>query len=317
MPNTITVYYEFTASTKARASQVNANFSNHRGHRLPIDPTATSATTDTYNLGSEDYRWLNVFANTVDLKSSTSTASLTLSGDTAATTGAFAFKIEGTTKARITTNGIDGAYIQAGSVLLAALGFTPHINVETFTANGTFTAPTATTYAICFGWAGGGGGQGGSSAETSNGGAGAPAAFQITAVTPGNAYSITIGSGGGGGAASGGAGAGSSGSTGNDTTFSTLLTWTGGGGGAAGQTLTRYVGGNAEPGYYSPYGYAPGAVSGSGIGGGGGPFGSGGQGNGTSAGGNSGAGGGGGNGAFVTGGNGGSGKMFIFYVQNT
>lgn len=60
---TITSFYSFTALTKIRSSEVNTNFSNFRGHLLPVDPsTATAATTITYDLGASDHAWRNVYA---------------------------------------------------------------------------------------------------------------------------------------------------------------------------------------------------------------------------------------------------------------
>lgn len=59
MPSLATVssFYIFSPSTKARASQVNHNFDLFRGHLLPIDPTAQSGSDQTYDLGVDPYRW--------------------------------------------------------------------------------------------------------------------------------------------------------------------------------------------------------------------------------------------------------------------
>lgn len=70
MPSTATItsYYSFTALTTIRSSEVNANFSNYRGHLIPIDPdTSTAATTLTYDLGSSDHAWQNVYAKGMHL----------------------------------------------------------------------------------------------------------------------------------------------------------------------------------------------------------------------------------------------------------
>lgn len=61
MPNTITAYHTFVGGTKARAAQVNTNFSNHRGHLMPIDPNTATAVTNTYDLGSAEYQWRNIY----------------------------------------------------------------------------------------------------------------------------------------------------------------------------------------------------------------------------------------------------------------
>lgn len=64
MPNTITSYNTFVANTTIRSSEVNANFSNHRGTLIPIhESTATAGTTGTYDLGSSEYTWLNAYLN--------------------------------------------------------------------------------------------------------------------------------------------------------------------------------------------------------------------------------------------------------------
>lgn len=63
MPSTatITAFYNFTANTKARASQVNTNFDTFRGHILPVSPTTATAINNTYDLGSSEYRWRNLY----------------------------------------------------------------------------------------------------------------------------------------------------------------------------------------------------------------------------------------------------------------
>lgn len=100
---TITSFYTFAANSKARAAQVNTNFSNFRGHVIAIDPhTATSAATETYDLGSTEYRWRTGYFREVDLKSNTSTGqSLQIVGDTAAGQNAFLMKSAGNIRARL------------------------------------------------------------------------------------------------------------------------------------------------------------------------------------------------------------------------
>jgi hypothetical protein len=63
---TISSFYVFTPSTKARASQVNHNFDLFRGHFLPIDPTAQTASDQTYDLGVSDYRWRMTYCQKYD-----------------------------------------------------------------------------------------------------------------------------------------------------------------------------------------------------------------------------------------------------------
>ncbi len=104
MPSTatITAFYSFTANTKAKASQVNTNFSNFRGHIVAIDPNTTTAINETYDLGSTEYRWRTGYFRDVDFKSNTSTGqALQIIGDTAAGQGAFLFKHAGNIRARL------------------------------------------------------------------------------------------------------------------------------------------------------------------------------------------------------------------------
>lgn len=100
---TITSFYSFSANTKARATQVNTNFSNYRGHIIAIDPnTSTAATSETYDLGSTEYRWRTGYFREIDLKANTSTGqALQIVGDTTAGQGAFHFKHGSNTRARI------------------------------------------------------------------------------------------------------------------------------------------------------------------------------------------------------------------------
>jgi len=85
MPSTatITAFTTFTSGTKAKAEEVNANYSVFRGHIIPVDPTAASSVTDlSYALGSATHRWgesylekLNLGQTTTSWKLSESTAS--------------------------------------------------------------------------------------------------------------------------------------------------------------------------------------------------------------------------------------------------
>jgi hypothetical protein len=58
---TITAFYTFTANTKARASEINNNFSNFRGHLIPIDPNTQTASDNSYDLGSASWRWKDIY----------------------------------------------------------------------------------------------------------------------------------------------------------------------------------------------------------------------------------------------------------------
>ena len=57
---TITAFYEFTPGSLIRSARVNTNFSNFRGHFVPVAvDTATAASTLTYDLGADDHSWMN------------------------------------------------------------------------------------------------------------------------------------------------------------------------------------------------------------------------------------------------------------------
>jgi hypothetical protein len=114
-----------------------------------------------------------------------------------------------------------------------------------FTADGTFYVPHGITQVVVHAIGGGGGGGGGRGGATSTnrqggsgGGGGACANALLPAATlgnPGDAISISIGTGGAGGA--GGSNAdGSNGTTGGNTTFGSTLVIGGGGGGGKGGT---------------------------------------------------------------------------------
>lgn len=104
MPSTatITAFYTFSANTKARASQVNTNFSAFRGHMFAIDPNTIAGANNTYDLGSTEYRWREGYFRSIDLLSTTTTgAALSMSGVTTGAGAGFVFKIAGTEAMRI------------------------------------------------------------------------------------------------------------------------------------------------------------------------------------------------------------------------
>jgi len=132
-----------------------------------------------------------------------------------------------------------------------------------FTANGTFTVPSAVTTIWVSGCGGGGGGGGGGTSTTTSGGgggggggAGQFALRASFAVAAGDSLSVTIGAAGAGAAttADTAATAGSNGTSGgntvltNSTAATTLLTLTGGGGGGGGNG-SGYAGGGGGAGY--------------------------------------------------------------------
>ena len=61
MPNTITGFNTFGAGTKARATEVNQNFSNFRGDIIPINESTITASDGVHNLGGTGHEWLNIY----------------------------------------------------------------------------------------------------------------------------------------------------------------------------------------------------------------------------------------------------------------
>ena len=68
MPNTITAFTTFVASTKAKAEQVNVNFSNFRGTLLPINETTITASDLAHDIGSEEHRWKDAYLSSIDFR---------------------------------------------------------------------------------------------------------------------------------------------------------------------------------------------------------------------------------------------------------
>lgn len=59
--DTITTWNVFSPDTLARSAQVNSNFDVFRGHLLPVNPNATGAIDNTYDLGSSNYKWRKLY----------------------------------------------------------------------------------------------------------------------------------------------------------------------------------------------------------------------------------------------------------------
>lgn len=107
MPSTatITAFYNFTANTKARASQVNNNFDVFRGHILPISTVTQTASDVLYDLGSSEYRWRNAYIAGLDTTAGSS----------------YDFKIGGSTVGSIKALGYQGlSYNARGQTTTAA-----------------------------------------------------------------------------------------------------------------------------------------------------------------------------------------------------
>ena len=103
--------------------------------------------------------------------------------------------------------------------------------IESFPASTTWTAPTGVTsveYLVVAGGGGGGGAQGSSGGYRHGGGGGAGGYRAATgfSVTPGQSYTVTVGTGGAGGSGA------ANGSDGTNSVFSTITATGGGGGGS-------------------------------------------------------------------------------------
>jgi hypothetical protein len=112
MPDTVTTYNVFVPGTKARSNEVNQNFNNYRGHLLPINELTATASDLTHDLGSASHRWRTLYAEKINLESSTSTAGLVFEGDTSATAGAFSWQIGSTEVLRVDPEGVRHQYLR-------------------------------------------------------------------------------------------------------------------------------------------------------------------------------------------------------------
>lgn len=90
---TITSFYTFQGNTKARATNVNTNFSNFRGHLLPIDPNTISCIGDTYDVGSVEHRFNKGWFNYIEYDRPTTTCSVTQYSNIAVTAGSLVTQI--------------------------------------------------------------------------------------------------------------------------------------------------------------------------------------------------------------------------------
>lgn len=65
MPSTVTTFYTFSGGTKARANQVNHNFTMLRGKLLPLNDDTQTASNLTHGLGAEDHRWATSYIESI------------------------------------------------------------------------------------------------------------------------------------------------------------------------------------------------------------------------------------------------------------
>lgn len=128
MPSTATItsFYNFSANTKARASQVNNNFDVFRGHIIPVDPSTATSADNTYDLGSSSYRWANVYAKSV-ISSSVSCTNLSATNISASTISASYFYGLLSYQTGFTTSAAAGyvASVTITASLLPTSGVTP------------------------------------------------------------------------------------------------------------------------------------------------------------------------------------------------
>lgn len=250
MPSTITTFHTFAAGTKARASQVNTNFSNVRGDFLPINENTASASDMTHTLGATDHRWAGAFLGYADFKANTTTAGVVVRADTAATAGALLIQIASITVAKVVPTGFDGAYMKPSSIPESALAFTYHMSITAFSSAASYSWTVPADGVLLTRGAGGGGGGGGGGTtgggvvNAGGGGGGASGNCLIShllSVTAGEVLSITVGSPGAIGAIAG------NGSSGGATVIyrggTAILTLNGGAGGAKGVNSSGGAGG--------------------------------------------------------------------------
>lgn len=108
MPSTATItsFYTFVANTRAKAAEVNNNFSVFRGHLLPIEPLTATTSHLTYDLGSSDHAWRVGYLQKLNIRAATTTAAFIIQGNTSVTAGAADFLFDTTTIASFDLNGM-------------------------------------------------------------------------------------------------------------------------------------------------------------------------------------------------------------------
>lgn len=196
--------------TKARSNEVNTNFSNYRGHNIPINELTSTASHLTHDLGTSEHRWRDLYIEEVNLSAATTTVSHIIQGDPTLTAGAINFKIGGTLSAQILPGGIPASSIIADQIM-QGVTFT---KADLGTVGASWTVPAGVTKVWLLGCGGGNGGGGGSArclhpgtttASTAAGGGGGGGAGSVPmwigpfVVTPLGVLSISIGDGGAGG----------------------------------------------------------------------------------------------------------------------
>jgi len=107
MPSTatITTFHVFTANTKAKASEVNTNYDNLRGHLVPTNVNTASSANLTWDVGSETKRWNVGYFGSIDVDGATTTNNAVFNSN-ATTAGAATIELGGDTLAAFGRTGI-------------------------------------------------------------------------------------------------------------------------------------------------------------------------------------------------------------------
>lgn len=112
MPTTITAYTTFVADTKARASEVNSNFSNHRGDLLPVNTDTATASHRTHDLGASDHYWDKLFTQNINFGLTSTSVSIFQ----ALTTGSLDLSMPSSTQVEIRIGGATSAAFVANGI---------------------------------------------------------------------------------------------------------------------------------------------------------------------------------------------------------
>lgn len=117
MPSTITNYVVFVQNTPARAADVNANLSNHRGDLLPINETTATASDLVHDLGSTDRRWLQGYLSEILFGATTTSWQIR---DATTTVGNLTIDLNSTTVVEISSSGIARSSLQTVNATTSA-----------------------------------------------------------------------------------------------------------------------------------------------------------------------------------------------------
>lgn len=146
MPTTITSYVTFLANTKAKASEMNSNLSNHRGTLVPIDESTATASNLTHNIGTDEHRWNIGYFGSVDIDGFTSTVDAVMQA-VDATTGGFELLFGSSTIGSWDATGYNRLTL-ATPVITTTGSVVGHWALKTITIASTGSLQTTTTYSI-------------------------------------------------------------------------------------------------------------------------------------------------------------------------